>query len=95
MQLLDDVPKFVIPIRVTGPQADFILFAVWSKAGQRHRYVRAVVEAVKMYRLTFEAGPTVLMGDLNANAIWDNEHPEDRNHTALVTLLDGLGMSSA
>ena len=55
----------------------------------------AVVEAVRMYRSTFEAGPTVLMGDLNSNTIWDKTHPKDRNHSALVNMLDELGMVSA
>src|SRR4051794_12768593 len=39
------VPKFVVPIQVLGPES-FILFAVWSKAGQRYRYVTAVIKGI-------------------------------------------------
>src|ERR1700681_2841198 len=43
LPMLGDVPKFVLPIEVVGP-VDFTLFAVWSKTGQRYRYVQAVVK---------------------------------------------------
>ena len=68
-----DVPKFVFPIQVIGPEC-FTLLAVWSKGGQQNRYVMGVVRAVQTYRALFESSPTVLMGDLNSNAIWDKQH---------------------
>src|ERR1700686_2652643 len=52
LPVIKDVPKFVVPIWVVGP-VDFTLFAVWSKTGQRYRYVQAVVKAVEMYRDLF------------------------------------------
>ena len=88
------VPKFVIPVQITGP-VDFTMLAVWTKAGQRHPYVQAVVRATKLYRSLIEAGPTVLIGDLNSNAIWDRMHREDRNHSALIKNLTRLGLVSA
>lgn len=91
---LDDVPKYVIPVGVSGP-VNFLLLAVWSKGGQRFNYVEAVVKAVMLYRSQIEATPTVLMGDLNSNVIWDATHPKGMNHTALVALLRELGMVSA
>jgi endonuclease/exonuclease/phosphatase family metal-dependent hydrolase len=54
-----------------------------------------VVKAVQAYRSLFEAAPTVLLGDLNSNAIWDRSHPADLNHSALIRLLDGLGLVSS
>jgi endonuclease/exonuclease/phosphatase family metal-dependent hydrolase len=35
------------------------------------------------------------MGDFNSNALWDDEFPKDRNHSALVRNLDSLGLESA
>jgi exonuclease III len=91
---LKDVPEFVFPVRVTGPEA-FTLLAVWSKGGQKFRYVMGVVKAVQMYRTLFEASPTVLMGDLNSNAIWNAHHPVSLNHSSLIDLLSELGLVSS
>src|ERR1019366_4973648 len=44
LPVLDEVPKLVMPIAVTGP-AHFTLFAVWSKTDQPYRHVRGVVKA--------------------------------------------------
>lgn len=87
------IPRYIIPVEVTGP-ASFLLMAVWSKDGQRHPYVEAVVRAVKRYRHLF-AQPVVLMGDLNSNVLWDADHKPDRSHSALVRLLSKLGLVSA
>jgi hypothetical protein len=88
------VPKYVVPVEVTGPRS-FLLFAVWTKTGQAHCYVEAAVRAVFLYRKLIASRPTVFMGDVNSNVIWDHQHPEDRCHTALVTKLSDLGLVSA
>jgi hypothetical protein len=77
------VPKYVVPVEVTGPRS-FLLFAVWTKTDQEHCYVEAAVRAVFLYRKLIAAGPTVFMGDVNSNVIWDHQHEPDRSHTALV-----------
>jgi hypothetical protein len=91
---LDDVPKFVVPIEVIGP-ANFTLFAVWTKTDPQYRYVRGAVKAVEMYREVFAGSPCVLMGDFNSNSIWDNLHPAELNHSALVKVMHSLGLASA
>lgn len=91
---VDDVPKFVFPVEVIGPEC-FSLLAVWSKGKQTFRYVMGVVKAVEAYSHIFESSPTVLIGDLNSNAIWDTWHPANLNHTALVTSLSNLGLVSS
>src|SRR3954451_22328520 len=53
------VPRYTIPIEVTGPET-FPLLAVWSKANKKHPYVEAVVKAVRLYRHLFTQ-PVVLM----------------------------------
>ena len=91
---LADVPEFVFPVEIRGPQ-NFTLLAVWSKGGQKYRYVMGVVKAVQTYRTLFESSPTVLIGDLNSNAIWDTHHPAGLNHSALISLLSELGLVSS
>ncbi len=91
---LEDVPKYVVPMAVSGP-TDFTLLAVWSKSRQTYNYIEAVVKAVEMYQGLIAGAPTVLMGDLNSNAIWDVQHPRELNHSALVNLLAALGLVSA
>jgi len=87
------VPRFVIPIRVVGPES-FVLFAVWTKDHQRYRYVTAAIKGLQRYRPLFLDSPVVVMGDLNTNLIWDGHHPRGENHTALLKLLDELGLVS-
>lgn len=88
-----NVPKFVIPVAVSGP-TEFNLLAAWTKLQEPYRYVRAAVKAVEIYRDLFLRAPTVLMGDLNSNTIWDAEHPSHLNHSALVSHLEQLGLVS-
>jgi exodeoxyribonuclease-3 len=94
LPVIDAVPKFVIPIAVSGP-VNFTLFAVWSKKNKRYPYIQAVVKAVEMYREVFAGSPCVLMGDFNSNIIWDDEHPTELNHSALIRNMDSLGLASA
>lgn len=91
---LDDVPKFVFPVEVVG-RGHFNMLVVWSKGQQKFRYVMGVVKALEMYRALFEACPTVLIGDLNSNAIWNSHHPEGLNHAALINALSELGLVSS
>jgi len=94
IQPIEGVPKFLVPLQVFGPLA-FTLLAVWAKHDHDFPYIEGVVKGVQMYRKLFQEAPVVLIGDLNSSAIWDKEHSADRNHTALVGLLDELGLVSA
>lgn len=88
-----DVPRYVIPIEVTGPM-NFILIAIWSKADKDNPYVEGVIRAVEIYRNLFKY-PTVLAGDLNSNAIWDAGHATGKSHSHLVGILSDLGLVSS
>jgi hypothetical protein len=89
-----EVPRFTIPVQVTGP-ANFLLLAVWSKTDLNYRYVKAVHHAVDCYRDLITAQPTVIVGDFNSNKIWDYKRPSDVNHSGLVRKLVALGLVSA
>ena len=91
---LKNTPKYVIPLSVTGPR-EFTLLAVWTLGKQPYPYVEAAAIAVEMYRGLIAESPTVLIGDLNSNAIWDATHPPKLNHSALVKQLATLGLDSA
>jgi exonuclease III len=89
-----DVPKFVFPVLVSGPET-FLMLVVWSKGKQKFRYVMGVVKAIEIYKPLIERTTTVVIGDLNSNAIWNNSHPKHLNHSALIASLEALGIVSA
>lgn len=91
---LGTAPKFVIPIEVEGPQP-FLMLAVWAKVNDGCRYIECVVRAVEAYEHLLRPSQTVLIGDLNSNAIWDRKRSFDLSHSGLVKRLDGLGLVSA
>ena len=58
-------------------------------------YIRAVATAIEMYPDIFDQGPVVMMGDFNANLIWDKTHPKHLNHSSVVERLANRGIVSA
>jgi len=88
------LPRFFQPFRVTGP-VTFRLWAIWPQKNPRHPYVRSIHYAIDHCPRLFSGAPTVVLGDFNSNTIWDDEHPRDRSHTALVGRLQALGIVSA
>jgi hypothetical protein len=95
--LLDPIRDWLATGRNSLPieQTENALLVVWSKGKQRFRYVMGVNKAVEAYRHHIQSAPTVVIGDLNSNAIWDSWHPRDLNHTALITTLSNLGLVSS
>lgn len=91
---VEGVPKFVFPVEVTGPEP-ILLLVVWSKGKQKFRYVMGVVKAMEAYKPLIERSTTVVIGDLNSNAIWDGWHPKNLNHSALIAALAQLGLVSS
>ncbi len=89
-----EVPRYIIPIQVTGP-VSFLLLAVWSQQDLNFRYVKAIIRAVECYGDLIVAQPTVVVGDFNSNTIWDYKRPDGQNHTGLVRNLAALGLVSA
>jgi hypothetical protein len=91
---IPDLPRFVVPITVEGTST-FLLLAVWTKAEGVDKYVRGLNRAVNVCERLIASSPTVVLGDFNSNSVWDQLHPRDRNHTALVERLKKLGLVSA
>jgi exodeoxyribonuclease III len=90
-----NLPRYFIPQQVSGPES-FQLISVWAmNDGRDLRYVRGLVRAVERWADRIEGQPTVIAGDFNANAVWDKQHPRDRNFTALARRLGDLGLVSA
>ena len=94
LQAPDDLPRFVQPLQVSGPDR-FLLLAVWAMSDGADRYVRGMHRAVDLLAPLLQAQPTVMLGDFNSNTIWDHEHPRDRSHSALVGKLHALGLTSS
>ncbi len=90
----ENVPRFFFPVEVRGPQ-NFNMIVAWAKADRGYRYVRGAIRSIEIYRDMFEDGPTLLIGDLNSNTIWDYKRPPGLNHTGLVNLLTSLNVTSA
>ena len=92
---IDGLPRYVVPVEVTGPQR-FLLIAVWAMQNDREdRYVRGVVRAVDRCASLIAAQSTVLLGDFNSNTRWDRSFPRTANHSTLVARLRELGCVSA
>jgi exodeoxyribonuclease III len=90
----DDIPKLIVPIEVRGPRS-FTLLAVWTLHHKQYRYVRAASMAIDYYSRLFDAGPVVMLGDFNANKIWDRRHPESLNFSSMAARLERRGLMSA
>lgn len=88
------LPRYFLPLQVSGP-ARFLLIGVWAMNDGKDRYVRGMHRAVEACASRIAAQPTILLGDLNSNTIWDHEHPATLSHSALVGKLASLGLTSA
>lgn len=88
------LPRYVQALEVSGPE-EFLLVAVWAMNVGKDRYVRGLHRAIDRLQPLLRSRPAVVMGDFNANAIWDHEHPPHLSHSALVAKLESLGLVSA
>ena len=91
----DPTIRTIVPIAVTGGDINFTLFAAWAynPTDPDGQYVEQVWKALHHYH-DLLTGPTMLMGDLNSNTIWDRKYRVS-NHSSVVKLLDEKGIQSA
>ncbi len=90
----DPTIRTIVPIAVTGGDIDFTLIAAWAynPTDPDGQYVEQVWKALHHYHDLLN-GPTMLMGDLNSNTIWDRKYRVS-NHSSVVKLLEEKGIHS-
>jgi len=87
--------KYVLPVRVTGPQT-FNLLAVWTKENgpKREWYAGQAYRAVQSYERLLAEGPAVIAGDFNHNP-GSNGLTGGHPFAKAVVALQEHGMTSA
>lgn len=87
--------KMVMPVMVYNAWRCYLLIAVWTKfVGKvNNSYVAQAYNAMCFYDKYF-TGNTVIIGDFNSNAIWDNKKQRRVKHQALVRKLSNDNFSS-
>jgi exodeoxyribonuclease III len=80
--------KIIVPIAVSGGEADFTLFAIWAnhRDDPDGQYVEQVWKAVHHYDQLLSTSHCILTGDFNSNTIWDRPRRLG-NHSAVVDKL--------
>jgi len=84
--------RYVLPVEVGGPNP-LTVVAAWTQR-DKHTYTEHLWHALHEY-VDVLAGDTVVIGDFNANAIWDKDHRRDVTHSQIVEWLAGHGLTSA
>jgi len=85
-------PWSILPLEVSSP-FELHMLMVWTR--KEHDYVRGLDLALNSYAPFLLAAPSVVLGDFNANAIWDNpRRPTDFSRLA-ARLSDQFGLVSA
>ena len=85
-------PWSILPIEVSGPIRLHMLL-VWTR--QEHKYIEGLDAALSAYAPFLQAAPAVVLGDFNANAIWDRPSRKTDFSRVARRLADELGLVSA
>lgn len=85
--------RYVLPLNVHGAP-EFSLLAVWTQRDNGISYTQHLSRALEEYQHLLERD-VVIVGDFNANAIWDHEHRRDVTHSENVAWLQERGILSA
>ena len=81
--------RYVIPLKVTGRNNSFVLFAIWAmdnKENRNARYIGQIWSAINYYSDFLINENTILIGDFNSNKIWDSKD-RNGNHSDVVEKL--------
>ena len=84
--------KLFLPFKLNN-SVNFL--AVWTKGSTKKLdgYIAQLWSYLQLNIQHLEAKKSIIIGDFNSNAEWDAKRPE-RNHSAVVNLLNNLGMKS-
>lgn len=85
--------RYVLPLQVNGAQGLFLV-AVWTQRDKIGTYTQHLSRALEAYAPMLD-GDAVVIGDFNANKIWDGEHRRDVTHSENVAWLNAHGLESA
>ncbi len=88
--------KYILPIRVTGRQSSFILFAVWTVPNEDNKeakYIGQVCLAIDYYSNFFQNDDIILIGDFNSNEILDRRN-KIGTHMDVVNKLKEMKVTS-
>ena len=85
-------PWSILPVRVSG-RAELQLLMVWTR--KEHFYIEGLDAALTTYAAFLTAAPTVVIGDFNANAIWDAPRRQTDFSRVAKRLADQFGLVSA
>lgn len=87
--------EYIIPVKLTVEGHCINLFAVWampSKTDRQMRYVRQVWAAINYYANQLDL-PSILIGDFNSNAIWNDKY-KTGHHSDVVHFLNDRNIYS-
>lgn len=81
--------KTIIPVKVTGNDVQFTLFAIWANnpTDPDGQYVEQIWKALAHYKRQLKSTQTILIGDFNSNTIWDKKF-RIGNHSHVVERLE-------
>lgn len=87
--------KFIAPISVQAGKKDFTLLPVWANNSKdpQNRYIEQVWKAINYFDEDLLNDRTIITGDFNSNAIWDNQH-NNGSHTDVVNKLSAKNIHS-
>lgn len=95
-----NVPKptrSLLPIHVYGV-TEFNLIAVWSRPQKPSytNYVREVHDGLLSMQAFINKRPTIVVGDFNSNADWEDVAAKDMNHMTLIMMMyEEFGLASS
>ena len=84
--------RYVLPVRVSGAD-ECLLLAVWTQRDKGVSYTQHLRNALVEYETLLDGNATVI-GDFNANTIWDAEHRRDITHSQNIAWLEAHGLRS-
>lgn len=82
--------EFVVPVEVQRKGRRFILWAVWTQAEGNDCYNGYVVTLTKamIYYEKYLREDSLIIGDFNSNARWNEHFKREFNHDSLVAFLE-------
>ncbi|MED3067396.1 endonuclease/exonuclease/phosphatase family protein [Bacillus thuringiensis] len=87
--------RYIVPIKVSAGNQEFIMFAVWSQKGEKRydSYIGQIYLALEKYASLLKE-PCIIVGDWNSNKLFDHIK-RVKTHSEVVTFLEGFGIKSA